>query len=493
MTSEENYQRLNSLILRAVGDGVYGLDKNGLTTFSNAAAEEMTGWKEREIIGKSGHAVLHHTKPDGSLYPCTECPIYLSIRDGQVHQGDDEIFWRKDGTSFQIEFISTPIFDGGELIGAVVVFRDITKRKIVEASLIAANEEISKLRDRLSEENQYLRQEVNEAKNDGQIIGESKKLKAVLDEVAQVAPTTASVMILGESGTGKELVARAIHDNSQRSSSPLIYVNCGAIPSGLVESELFGHEKGAFTGAIKTLKGKFELADGGTIFLDELADLPLETQTKLLRVLQEKEITRVGGTSPIKVDVRIIAATHKNLKDMVANEEFRHDLYYRLNVFPISLPPLRERVDDIPMLANYFLAKFSAKMGKSVTGFSDTTVSAFKAYSWPGNIREMQNIIERAVILAKSPTIDIPESHVVGQQELNVSSHAEHQSVPSVNGETPAEVNELDIIAVEKKHIISVLESTNWRISGPKGAAKLLNINPNTLRSRLRKYGIERP
>lgn len=296
-----------------------------------------------------------------------------------------------------------------------------------------------------------------------------------MKNVEQVACTDATVLIHGETGTGKELIARAIHNLSQRKDRPLVKVNCGAISAGLVESELFGHEKGAFTGAVQRRIGRFELSDGGTILLDEVSDLPLDTQVKLLRVLQEGEFERVGSSRLINVNVRVIAATNRNLTEAVRSGSFRSDLFYGLNVFPIEVPPLRERKLGIPLLVNFFITKFAKKVNKQIHGASKETMDRLMSYRWPGNIRELQNVIERAVVLTQGPTIQIDESFL----GLSVDSKAQDT------------VDTLEDI--ERNHILSVLERTGWIIDGKKGAASILNINPNTLRSRMQKLGIKRP
>jgi formate hydrogenlyase transcriptional activator len=319
-----------------------------------------------------------------------------------------------------------------------------------------------------------LQEEVRSVHNTDEIIGRSPVHLAVLEQVGRVASTDATVLICGETGTGKELIARAIHSNSQRRDKPLIKLNCAALPAGLVESELFGHEKGAFTGAIARRIGRFELADGGTIFLDEIGELPLETQAKLLRVLQEHEFDRVGGASQRKVDVRVIAATNRNLLKAVGEKAFREDLYYRLSVFPILLPPLRERSEDIPLLVQFLLDRFAAKIGKRFDGVSHETMQRLTAYSWPGNIRELENILERAVILATGPTLEIGRDILGGPMSATAAGPR------------------LALEDVERNHIQDILGRTGWVIDGPKGAATLLGLHPNTLRSRLKKLGIER-
>ena len=350
--AEEALKQLSrdrELILSSAGEGIYGLDQHGLTTFVNPAAAKMLGWQSDELLGKSMHAVIHHTRSDGSPHAAKNCPIYAAFSDGAVHRVDDEVFWRKDGTSFPIEYVSTPIChpeDG--LVGAVVTFRDITERQAAEKALQDTMTEVAALKDRLIEENAYLQEEVKLNHRFEEIIGASPQLRQVLHKIEQVAPTPTTVLILGETGTGKELFARAIHHLSERQDRPLVKVNCAALPAGIVESELFGHEKGASTGASSKRIGRFALADGGTLFLDEVGDLPMDVQAKLLRVLQEGEFEPVGGDKTMEVDVRVIAATNHDLQEATRAGDFRTDLYYRLAVFPISVPPLRERKEDYP-------------------------------------------------------------------------------------------------------------------------------------------------
>jgi two-component system, NtrC family, response regulator HydG len=308
------------------------------------------------------------------------------------------------------------------------------------------------------------------------LVGKSQKFLKTLEQAKTVGHTDTSVLISGESGTGKELIAHSIHKVSARRYKPFVVVNCGALPPGLVESELFGHEKGSFTGAITKREGKFELADGGTIFLDEVGELPLELQVKFLRVLQEREIEPIGG-KPKKINVRVLAATNKDLEQEVAAGRFRIDLYYRLNVFPLVLPALRERKEDIPLLANYFLEKYSAEEGKQIPVLSPEVTGTLMRYHWPGNIRELENAIERNVVLAKGD--------VINSIEMPNPKMAEHATFPGNNGFKTMIENERD-------HILAVLESCNWKISGKGGAAEILDINVNTLNSRMKKLGIER-
>jgi formate hydrogenlyase transcriptional activator len=371
---------------------------------------------------------------------------------------------RHDGSPLWVSVWMRPMrgVDGGvQAIHSIWV--DVTDRVLAETE-----------RARLSEQNTYLQQEIKSVHNFDEIVGRSPALTAVLDKVQRVAGTDATVLIQGETGTGKELIARAIHSISQRRGKPLIKINCAALPAGLVESELFGHEKGAFTGAIARHTGRFELADGGTIFLDEIGELSGETQAKLLRVLQEHEFDRVGGTSPRKVDVRVIAATNRDLKKAVGEKSFREDLYYRLSVFPVQLPPLRDRPEDIPLLAQYLLDKYAAKIARRFDGIEPATLRRLMAYPWPGNVRELQNVLERAAILATGRTL-VVDADVLGH------ARAEPNDEPS-----PA------LEDVERSHILAVLNQTKWVIDGPRGAAAILRLHPNTLRSRLKKLGIAR-
>jgi formate hydrogenlyase transcriptional activator len=333
--------------------------------------------------------------------------------------------------------------------------------------------EIERLRDQLAHENSYLDEAVRQEAGFSGIVGVSAALKDLLPLIAQIAPTDSTVLLSGETGTGKELFARAIHDASRRSGHPMIKVNGGGFAPGLVDSELFGHERGAFTGATQRRIGRFELANRGTLFLDEVAELPPETQVKLLRVLQEHEFERVGGERTISVDVRLIAATHRDLELEVSRERFRADLYYRLNVLPIRIPPLRERREDIEPLAEHFVSHFGRRMGKKFRGLSQGSLTRLQRYDWPGNIRELQNVIERACVLAKGNVVEVPDPALGARQRRSWE---------------PGTLEE-----AEQEHIGRTLERTGWRIEGAGGAAELLGLRPSTLRSRIKKLGIRRP
>jgi formate hydrogenlyase transcriptional activator len=334
-----------------------------------------------------------------------------------------------------------------------------------------AFQEIAQLKDQLAEEKLYLEDEIRTERNFGEIVGDSPSFQSVLEQVETVAPTDASVLILGETGTGKELIARAIHDLSSRRDRTFVKLNCAAIPTGLLESELFGHEKGAFTGAITQKAGRFELANKGTLFLDEIGDIPLELQPKLLRAIQEQEFERLGGTRTIHVDVRLVAATNRDLNQMINERQFRTDLYYRLSVFPVSVPPLRERPDDIPKLVRYFAQKYSRRMNRPVETIPSEAMEALVRYPWPGNVRELENLIERAVILTRGPVLQIPLTELRGAPESG----------------TPITLQE-----AERDHIRRVLEKSNWVIGGPNGAANRLGMKRTTLQSKMKKLGISR-
>ncbi|HEU4438365.1 MAG TPA: sigma 54-interacting transcriptional regulator [Methylomirabilota bacterium] len=362
-------------------------------------------------------------------------------------------------------------------------FREVANQVALAVENMKVYEEIAALKARLERESVYLQEEIQREHNFTELVGNSPPLLALLRQVEQVAPTDSTVLITGETGTGKELVARAIHRRSGRHDRPLVKVNCSAISAGLVESELFGHVKGAFTGAIERRIGRFELADGGTIFLDEVGELPPETQVKLLRVLQEREFEPVGSSRTQSVDVRVIAATNRDLEATVAAGRFRADLFFRLNVFPLRVPPLRERREDIRLLVMFFLAQFASKLGKPLTSVSEETMARLTAYGWPGNVRELQNILERAAILATGRVLEIDPTLLPSLRRA-----AEPASAP---GPVAPDLPSLE--EVERSHILAVLERTGWIIDGARGAAAILKLHPNTLRSRMDRLGIKRP
>jgi len=476
----------NQLLLRAAGEGIYGVDAEGRTTFLNPAAERMLGWPADDLVGKDMHTVIHHRHLDGSPYRSEDCPIYAAFHDGEVHRVEDEVFWRRDGRPLRVEYTSTPIRDRGTLIGAVIVFRDISERKEAEEKLRSALAEVDRLRERLEMENAYLQEEIRGENNHHEIIGASASVRALLDQIAVVAPTEASVLITGESGTGKELIARAIHEASGRRERPLIRVNCAAIPRELFESEFFGHVRGAFTGAVRDRIGRFELANGGTLFLDEVGEIPLELQGKLLRVLQGKVLERVGQETTRHVDVRIIAATNRRLRDEVQAGRFREDLYFRLNVFPIEVEPLRRRRDDIPLLAAHFLTRACRNLNIPRPTLTQCNVRELQAYDWPGNVRELENVIERAAILARHGKLHIDLPTTVA----NHHAPAEAGADGAVTGDRRL-LTMGDLKRLEREAIQAALEASGGKVFGPGGAAELLEMKPTTLASRIKALGLK--
>mgnify|MGYP006285820725 FL=1 len=474
----------HSLILESAGEGVYGLDADGRLTFGNAAAERIVGWDTKRILGERSHEIHHHTYPDGRNYPREECPIYAALKDGQVHHVEDEVFWHSDGSAVPVEYTSTPIMKDGKPAGAVVIFRDISERKALEAQRREAFEEIKRLKEQLEQERDYLRDEVNVSFHYGEIIGESEALKRTLAQVEAVAPTPANVLILGESGVGKEMIARAIHAHSGRADKPLVKVNCASIPKDLFESEFFGHVKGSFTGAHRDRVGRLQLAHGGTLFLDEVGEIPLSQQGKLLRALQENEFERVGDDQTKKVDVRVVAATNRDLLEEVKAGRFREDLYYRLSVFPIDVPPLRERVDDIAPLAAHFLKVIGEELGRHDLKLTREQLGLLERHDWPGNIRELKNVIERAAISSKGKRV---------RTDLALPETAELPPGTASTSDGTDFVTEAEFRLMEKSNITAALRAADWRVWGEDGAADLLGLNPSTLKYRMKQLGIEKP
>lgn len=467
----EREEKLGRLVDSAM-DAIIELDQALRVTRMNAAAERVFRCAARDMLGQ-GFGPLLAQESSAKL---TNLVQQLNTRpEGQRN------LWIPGGLSalppagvpFQAEATLSQFEMHGERF-CTLILRNVNDRLEAERKIQS-----------LTEQSEYLQEEIKEQHNCDEILGRSRALAGVLRDVKQVAPTDATVLILGETGVGKELFARAIHAASPRRDQPLIKVNCAAIPANLIESELFGHEKGAFTGATRKREGRFSLADASTIFLDEVGELPLDLQAKLLRVLQEGEFEPVGSSQTRRVNVRVIAATNRDLRKSIARGEFRDDLYYRLNVFPITVPPLRERKDDIPLLAAAFAARFGAKMGRTIKPLSEASVRRLKAYDWPGNVRELENIIERAVITSQDGHVNLdralPESH-----SAQVSSDA----APL---EEPAKIRTVqELREQERRNIILALESTGWRVAGENGAARLLGMNPSTLNSRMRALGIDR-
>lgn len=476
----QEFERENRLLLDAAGEGIYGVDTNGITTFVNPAAEAILGYTVAELENKNMHALVHHSHGDGSNFAASECPIFLAFKEGMVQVVDNDVFWHKSGKAIDVEYTSTPICDDGLIVGAVVVFRDVSQKRAKDEQLRLALAEVERLKNRLELENSYLQDEINSEFNHHQIIGRSAPLQQVLRQIELVAPTDATVLVNGETGTGKELIARAIHDSSHRSERPLIRVNCAAIPHDLFESEFFGHVKGAFTGANTNRLGRFELADGGTLFLDEVGEIPLHLQGKLLRVLQEQSYERVGDATTRRVDVRIIAATNRDLSDSVAKGQFREDLYFRLNVFPIVSLALRDRADDIPLLTQHFLQKISARTNKQNLKIPLSELAKLTAYHWPGNVRELENVIERQVILAKDQTLRFG----------NLLNTADAPVTHTTVSEQPGILSDDEIQQRIRGNIIRALQQSGGKVSGATGAAALLAVKPTTLTSRMKKFNI---
>ncbi|MFO1475322.1 MAG: sigma 54-interacting transcriptional regulator [Verrucomicrobiota bacterium] len=447
-----------------------GLDSRFIR--ANRAAMRAFGITPEEVEGTYGRDFVPDT-PDAQR---RLREAFESVGRGTDTSGVVLELRRKDnGKPLWIQWWSKPDV-GGKFTRTMFV--DITERVLMEQE-----------KARLEAQNTYLQEEIRSEHNFGEIVGSSPALLEVLRQVEQIARIDSTVLILGETGTGKELIARAIHDRSPRRHRALVKVNCGAISAGLVESELFGHVKGAFTGAIANRDGRFKLADGGTIFLDEVGELPMDTQVKLLRVLQEQEFEPIGSSKTIKVNVRIVAATNRDLEELVREGKFRSDLFYRLNVVPLRMPPLRERVSDLPLLVTFFVQKCAKKLGKQITSVSEEAMRRLTGYAWPGNIRELQNVIERAVILSPGRTLVLAdELRAAPAAPARVpaarSAPIEMAPVPDAGG---------SLEDVERRHIESVLNQTNWMIEGERGAAAILNINPSTLRSRMQKLKIRRP
>src|SRR5262245_15418457 len=457
-------------VMAAATFSIAVIDPEGKILLANRAAAEVCGSEVEEVIGRS----LYNCISPDDVARVTEI-VQITLAHGfSVSNAECEVL-RRDGMTRTLRFSLQPLTLESGQRGLVGTAEDVTERKESEAKLRRALAEVERLKNQLQEENLYLKEEVKLSHNFGEIVGESDALKKALYLVERVAATGATVLILGETGTGKELFARAVHDLSARKDGPFIKVDCGAIPAGLIESELFGHEKGAFTDAIKRRVGRFELADGGTIFLDEIGDLPLDLQIKLLRVLQEGAFERVGGARTIKTDARVVAATNRDLGRRIESGAFREDLYYRLATFPILLPPLRDRPEDIPLLALHYVKKYGASLGKKIECVPQQLIEKLQAYHFPGNVRELENIIERSVILSNGPAL-----------QMDVSFTSTRQTAPE-----PEELKTLE--EVERSHIMRVLDASNWRIEGPQGAAKRLGLHPSTLRSRMRKLNINRP
>lgn len=457
-TLQEKEERLSRVIEGAL-DAIITLNATGQITLFNSAAEKIF---RCPVSAAMDQPFANFLSPSARQTLDTYLRESDSQRTGRtaVWLPDGLTALRADGESFPIEATLSRVEASGQPLYTLIL-RDINERRQAEAE-----------RRRLQGLHRYLQEEAWDESNLKELIGDSPAFHKVMTVVRQVAETDATVLITGETGVGKEGIVRTVHRQSRRRDQPLIKLNCATIPQDLAESELFGHEKGAFTGALARKIGRFELADGGTLFLDEIGELPLDLQAKLLRVLQDGELEHVGGTRTVKVNVRIIAATNRDLKRGVEQGQFRSDLYYRLNVFPIHLPPLRERSEDIPLLVRHFVQQYATKYGKKITTVPEQTMQTLVQYSWPGNIRELQHLIERAVILTSGPVLEIGDW-------FTEPSHAPLAPVATLE-------------EVERVHILRALEQTGWRVSGAKGAARLLGLPPTTLEARMKKLGIAR-
>ncbi len=479
--SEKRYRRL----FETAQDGILILDaETGQISDVNPFLTEMLGYSHEDFLGKKLWEIGLFKDIDASKATFSE------LQDNGYVRYKDLPLETKDGRVIAVEFVSNVYLVNHHKVIQCNI-RDITERKLIRAALQKSHDELEQrvekrtlelrtalseiqtMKDRLEAENIYFRKEVKRRGQSSNIIGQSDGIKYALYRAEQVAPSNTTVLILGETGTGKELIAFAIHEMSPRKERPLITVNCAALPGNLIESELFGREKGAFTGADTRQIGRFEIAHGSTICLDEIGELPLELQAKLLRVIQYNEFERLGSSHTIKVDVRIIATTNRTLEEEVRKGRFRQDLYYRLNVFPITVPPLRQRKEDIPLLVQIFVERYSKKLGKQITSIQKETMKELQDYPWPGNIRELESIVERAAILCPGPVL-----HLV--DKLKISSSALSSTFRTLEES-------------ERNQILKILSETGWRIEGKDGAAAILGLNPSTLRARMHKLGIVRP
>ncbi len=461
-------------MMEVMPDCIVLMREDGRIAFANSKAATLLGYTADELVGLPLETIIPERFRQRHVERST---AYLAAPVERSMASRLEDLWAlcKNGREVPVDISLSPIETVGGLLVAASI-RDISNRQNKELELRSALTEVERLRERLLAENVYLREEVQSVYGFDEFVGKSDVLKLLLEQIDQVAATDTSVLIFGETGTGKELVARAIHSHSNRKDRPLVKVNCAALPSSLIESALFGHEKGAFTGALNQELGRFGLADGGTIFLDEIGEIHPDLQTKLLRVLQEGEFEPVGSSATTKVDVRVIAATNRDLQQAIRQGKFRSDLYYRLAVFPLEVSSLRARREDIPLLVWHFISQKQARLGKKIEKISAATMDRLTEYPWPGNIRELENVLERAMILSPGSTLNVdPLIEVVDTVK----------SVPETKPESADNVL--------RSHMLSVLQECHWRIKGEGAAADRLGMNPSTLRYRMNKLGIERP
>ncbi|MEO1262243.1 MAG: sigma 54-interacting transcriptional regulator [Bacteroidota bacterium] len=457
--------RLSDFTVQKAGDAIFWICPMGFIKHCNEEACNRYGYTSDELHQMNIKDISKNIDDAGFK------DIWQTIKENSSLEFEGEHF-TKAGKKIFVETSAHFIqFENMDYSCALV--RDISERKQKEAALRGALLEIKELKEKLEAENNYLQEEIQLQNNFGEIVSNSKEFRKVLKQIEQVADTNSTVLITGESGTGKELIARALHQLSRRSGRPMIKVNCAALPGNLIESELFGHEKGAFTGALSSKVGKFELADGGTLFLDEIGEMPIELQPKLLRALQEGEIEKVGGEGFKTVDVRIIAATNRNLPKEIENGKFREDLYYRLNVFPIHSIPLRKRREDVPLLVRFFCEKLGTKLGRKITDVPQKVIDQLMDYDFPGNVRELENLIERAIITSRSGRLKLGDWFKPRKKKIKPENFATLEEM-------------------QRRHIVEVLKHTEWRVSGDNGAARILGMRPTTLYSKMERLGIKR-
>lgn len=467
-------ERKNQLILNAAGEGIYGVNADGKTTFVNRAAQEMLGWTTDDLLGSDIHTMIHHHHLNGEHYPSHECPIYQSFRHEQVNRVENEVFWRKDHKPIRVEYVSTPIYDGKQLVGAVVIFRDITERWESEQKLREAMDQVAALRDQLEEENAYLQEAISIERAHHDIIGRSGDIQNVIGQIELVARTDTSVLIRGENGTGKSLVASAIHNDSSRKRRPMIHFKPGAVTPENIECELLGQVRGAFAGALKDRPGKLELAHSGTLFIDEIADIPIKLQGRLLEALKHREVIRLGDDRARSLDIRVIASTSRDIDREIQAGRLRQDFVLHLNVFPIHCPPLRERTEDIPILTAHLLGLACKRLGRKKPVITEGAMRKLQQYHWPGNVRELANVIERGAIVSQSDKLLV-----------EIQSQAASAIRTTSTLLTEAEVEQL-----RTANIIACMKEADGKVSGNTGAAALLGIRPTTLYSRLKKLGL---
>ncbi|MBA3013169.1 MAG: PAS domain S-box protein [Desulfobacula sp.] len=459
-----------AVVISGTADGIWDWDLQSNTVFYSDRFKEILGYTSKEFPGTvdAFRSCLHPEDAD-DVWAAEQSHLKEHI----PYNIEYRLKTKSGGYRWFLARGQAIWDDKGNAIRMAGSLQDITERKAAVQSLHDAVIEIKSLKNLLETEKAYLQEEIKQEYNYENIIGNSNELKHTLYKVEQISPTDTAVIILGETGTGKELIARAIHASGSRKNRALVKMNCATLPLTLVESELFGHEKGAFTGATARRLGRFEVADGATLFLDEIGELPLDLQAKLLRVIQDGEFERLGSSKTIKVDVRIISATNRNLEEEVRKGRFREDLWYRLNIFPITVPPLRDRIEDLPLLVDFYVKKLSRRMGKTIEIISDSVMTDLQNYNWPGNIRELENVLERAVIHSSGPKLRLAD-------ELKKTS-------------TKFNTNRKTMETVERDHIVQVLEQTRWKVDGKNGASEILGLNRSTLRARMRKLGIQKP